>query len=137
MPGDCGADCEGTGVLSGIGRARTMMEACGVCFLSSFADGTRWKWEGRCRGDRQSCAGRDGGRADHRNLVQDIGIATAARRARLLMGPSCQVVSGMEKDAHSDKDMIRQAALDGGIQVRISDVPLFIWIKIMSVFSGG
>jgi nicotinate-nucleotide pyrophosphorylase (carboxylating) len=130
---------EGEGVVSGIDRARKLMEEAGILFSSPFVDGS-YVNEGeeiiRVTGNPVQIA-----LAEEQiigALSKSSGIATAARRALNGVSSSCQVVSGAWKKMPLQiKDLIRQAALDGGIQVRISDVPFVYLDKNYVRILGG
>jgi nicotinate-nucleotide pyrophosphorylase (carboxylating) len=130
---------EGMGVISGIGRARNMMTSLGLRFEASFADGD-------VVDEGQQIATVIGNpvqvvAAEERiigTLSKSSGIATAARRIRIEMGSACQVVSGGWKKMPAEiKNLIRQAALDGGIGVRITEEPFVYLDKNYVRILGG
>jgi nicotinate-nucleotide pyrophosphorylase (carboxylating) len=114
---------EASGVLSGIDRARKLMESLGLLFVSDLQDGA-YLAEGqeiaRVTGNPFQIA-----QAEEQiigSLSKSSGIATAAHKALIQAGPRCQVVSGGWKKMPLEiKDLIRQAVQDGGIDVHIHE----------------
>jgi nicotinate-nucleotide pyrophosphorylase (carboxylating) len=120
---------EAEGVLSGIERARKRMESLGLIFSSNLKDGSSLDV-----GQEIACViGNPVQLAMAEEqiigaLSKSSGIATASQRARLGVKSHCRVVSGGWKKMPLEmKELIRQAARDGGIDVRISEVP-FIYL---------
>jgi nicotinate-nucleotide pyrophosphorylase (carboxylating) len=130
---------EASGVLSGIERARELMQSLGLFFGSELEDGN-------AIGEGQEIARLEGDPikitlAEERvigALSKTSGIATAARKACLQAGGKLQVVSGgWKKMPFEIKDMIRQAALDGGVGMRISETPFVYLDKNYIRILGG
>lgn len=112
---------EAAGIVSGIERARRLNEALGLSFTSGLTDGSPIELGqevGRVVGNPFQIA-----QVEERiigALSKSSGIATAARRARLQAGPRLEVVSGGWKKMPLEiKDLVREAAHDGGVEVRI------------------
>ncbi len=130
---------ETKGVLSGIERARKLMEGLGLRFESDLKDGNTINAEqevARVTGNPIQIA-----RAEEQiigTLSKSSGIATAARQARFQAGPDCQVVSGGWKKMPLEiKDLVRAAVRDGGIDVRISHEPFVYLDKNYVRILGG
>ncbi len=130
---------EAGGVLSGIHRAREMMESLDLFFESDLAAGSTLdagQEIARVMGNPIQIA-----MAEDRiigALSKASGIATAAHKARVSAGSRCQVVSGGWKKMPLEiKDLIRQAASDGGIDVRISEKPFVYLDKNYIRILGG
>ncbi len=114
---------EAGGVLSGIRRARHLMESLALLFVSSVTDGTLigvGQEIARVAGNPLQIA-----QAEEKiigALSKSSGIATAAQQAFLKAGPRCQVVcGGWKKMPLEIKDLVRQAVQDGGIRTRIHE----------------
>jgi nicotinate-nucleotide pyrophosphorylase (carboxylating) len=125
---------EGAGILSGLGRARKRMTDLGLVFSTSFSEGSRVEEEERIAtvtGNPVQIA-----MAEEQIigiLSKSSGIATAAR-----LGPGKEVVSGGWKKMPSEiKEIVRQAALDGGIHVRICREPFVYLDKNYVRMLGG
>lgn len=71
-------------------------------------------------------------------ISKSSGIASAARRARIVAGKNLQVVSGAWKKMPLPiKDLVRQAILDGGIHFRISEEPfLYLDKNYLTILEG-
>lgn len=130
---------EGSGILSGLGRAKERMASLGLAFSSSLSDGGAVQEEDRIAtvtGNPVQMA-----MAEEQiigSLSKPSGIATAARIARMRMGPGKEVVSGGWKKMPLEiKEIVRQAALDGGIQVRICREPFVYLDKNYVRMLGG
>ena len=130
---------EGEGVVSGIEWLRTACIRLGIDLKGCRKSGTRIR-----RGDIIAVIE---GRAKQLALAEEeligwiskaSGIATAARRARKAAGKRLQIVSGAWKKMPPPvKELIRQAALDGGIQYRISRKPfLYLDKNYLKMFGG-
>jgi nicotinate-nucleotide pyrophosphorylase (carboxylating) len=105
------------------------MESMGLSFTSSLEDGSvidAGQEVARVIGDPVQIA-----KAEERiigALSKSSGIATAARRALRLAGSGCQVVSGGWKKMPIEmKELARQAVLDGGLMIRITNRP-FVYL---------
>jgi len=131
------AEAEGT--LSGMERASASMKSLGLSFSSDLYDGGPVK-------EGQQIAGITGNpvqvaMAEERvigALSKSSGIATAAFRAREEMHPHCRVVSGGWKKMPIEiKDHIREAALHGGIDIRILHKPFVYLDKNYVRILGG
>jgi len=127
------------GVLSGIKRARKVMESLGLSFASDLADGDTLdagQEIARVTGNPVQIA-----KAEERiigTLSKSSGIATAARKALQEAGGRYQVISGgWKKMPFEIKDLIRQAVRDGGINARISGKP-FVYLdkNYVRIFGG-
>jgi nicotinate-nucleotide pyrophosphorylase (carboxylating) len=71
-------------------------------------------------------------------ISKSSGIATAARRAKMAAGKGLKVVSGAWKKMPLPvKDLVRQAILDGGIHLRISEGPFLYLDKNYLKILGG
>jgi len=130
---------ESWGVLSGIERASASMESLGLSFLSDFHDGepvNEGQEIARIAGNPVQIA-----MAEERiigALSKSSGIASAAFRAREKAPPYCRLVSGGWKKMPKEiKDHIRKAALDGGIDIRISSKPFIYLDKNYVRILGG
>ncbi len=130
---------EGAGILSGLSRARERMAGLGLVFSTPFSEGSRVEEEERIAtvtGNPVQIA-----MAEEQIigiLSKPSGIATAARLARTRMGPDKEVVSGgWKKMPFEIKEIVRQAALDGGIQVRICRDPFVYLDKNYVRMLGG
>lgn len=130
---------EAPGVLSGIQGARDLAESLGLTFLSGLKAGTRisrGQELARITGNPFQIA-----RAEEQViglLSKPSGIATAARKAAEKAGGRCEIVSGgWKKMPYRIKDLIREAARDGGIKVRISDEPFVYLDKNYVRILGG
>ncbi len=130
---------EAAGVVSGVARAAKFSEELGLGFSSHLEDGDDLE-EGSqvvaLTGDPCSIV-----RAEDSVigiLSKSSGIATAARRAREKAGSHFRVVSGGFKKMPSEiKDLVRQAAHDGGIGIRITDKPFVYLDKNYVRIMGG
>ncbi len=130
---------EAAGVLSGIQRARRMMESLGLFFASDLADGgsiDAGQEIARVTGNPLQIV-----QAEERiigALSKSSGVATAARKAFQKAGGRYQVVSGgWKKMPFEIKDLIRQAVRDGGMNASISDEP-FVYLdkNYVRIFRG-
>lgn len=71
-------------------------------------------------------------------ISKSSGVATAARRAKIAAGKDLKVVSGAWKKMPLPmKDLVRQAILDGGIHLRISEKPFLYLDKNYLKILGG
>lgn len=130
---------EGEGVISGLARARVQMESLGMLFISPLQDGSSIH-EGqelaRVIGNPVQAV-----MAEEQiigTLSKTSGIASAARLALARMGPGPQIVSGGWKKMPLEiKAMVRQAALDGGVQIRITEGPFVYLDKNYVRILGG
>jgi nicotinate-nucleotide pyrophosphorylase (carboxylating) len=127
------------GVLSGMERASASMKSLGLNFFSEFRDSS-FVNEGqeiaRITGNPVQVAMAE--ECIIGVLSKSSGIATAAYGAREKMHPRCRVVSGGWKKMPMEiKDHIRKAALDGGIDVRISHKPFVYLDKNYVRILGG
>jgi nicotinate-nucleotide pyrophosphorylase (carboxylating) len=131
--------CERPGVLSGVKRARVMMEDLGLSFQCELRDGASLETGqeiARVIGNPLQIS-----RAEERiigALSKPSGVATAARRAKLGAGSHCKVVSGGWKKMPLEiKAILRQALCDGGIGIRITEDP-FIYLdkNYVRIFGG-
>lgn len=120
---------EADGVLSGIERARRMMDEVGLEFSSFLADGRLIRAGeeiARVTGDPVQIA--MGEERIIGTLSKSSGIATAARKALREIGNGCTVVSGGWKKMPLEiKELVRKAAQDGGVSARISSDP-FVYL---------
>jgi len=114
---------EAGGVLSGIERARNLMELLGLLFESNMSDGDSFepgREIARVIGNPVQVA-----QAEERIIgavSKSSGIATAARHALSRAGLGCQVVcGGWKKMPLEIKDLVRQAVWDGGLHSRICE----------------
>ena len=130
---------ERCGILSGVERAAGSMESLGLSFLSDLYDGgpvNEGQEIARIAGNPVQIA-----MAEERiigALSKSSGIATAAFRAREKALPHCRIVSGGWKKMPVEiKDHIRKAALDGGIDIRISSKPFIYLDKNYVRILGG
>jgi nicotinate-nucleotide pyrophosphorylase (carboxylating) len=130
---------EAAGVVSGIDRAGHLIESLGLDLATDLADGA-------VIDSRQEIARVAGNPLQIAQVEERIigavskssGIATAARRARLLAGSRCKVVSGGWKKMPLEiKDLVRKAAQDGGIDIRICDEPFLYLDKNYVRILGG
>ena len=130
---------EREGILSGLKRASASMESLGLHLSSNLRDGGP-------AGEGQEIARITGNpvqitMAEERiigALSKSSGIATAAFRAREEMHPHCCVVSGGWKKMPMEiKDPIRNAAIDGGIDIRILNKPFVYLDKNYVRILGG
>ena len=71
-------------------------------------------------------------------LSKSSGIATAARKAKAAVGSRCRVVCGGSKKMPSEiKELVRQAVIDGGLDVRMLDQPFVYLDKNYVRILGG
>jgi nicotinate-nucleotide pyrophosphorylase (carboxylating) len=130
---------EAGGVLSGLKRASGSMESLGLSFSSEFYDGApvnEGREIARIVGNPVQIAMAE----EHiiGTLSKSSGIATVAFRAREKSPPHCRVVSGGWKKMPVEiKGLIRQAASDGGIDIRISNKPFIYLDKNYVRILGG
>ncbi len=130
---------EQEGVLSGIKRASESMRSLGLNFFSDFHDGgpvKKGQEIARIAGNPVQIAMAE----EHviGTLSKSSGIATAAFRASEKASPHCRVVSGGWKKMPVEiKDLIRKAASDGGIDIRISNKPFIYLDKNYVRILGG
>lgn len=130
---------EAAGVVSGIDRAGHLMESLGLALTSDLADGDVIELGqeiARVVGNPFQIV-----RAEERiigAISKSSGIATAARQARIRAGSRCKVVSGGWKKMPLEiKDLVRKAARDGGIDIRICDEPFAYLDKNYVRILGG
>jgi nicotinate-nucleotide pyrophosphorylase (carboxylating) len=130
---------EEAGVLSGIQRARKLMETLGLSFASKLEDGAPLENEQeivRVTGNPVQIA-----EAEERligALSKFSGIATAAKAALQRSNSKYQVVAGgWKKMPFELKDSIRQAVRDGGLTARICDKPFIYLDKNYVRILGG
>ena len=130
---------EAAGTLSGIQRARDLTESQGLFFLSDLQDGdsfyenTEVAW---VTGNPFLIAQAE--EVVIGTLSKSSGIATMARQALLKAGSRFRIVSGgWKKMPRQIKDLVRQAVLDGGIQIRITDKPFVYLDKNYVRILGG
>jgi nicotinate-nucleotide pyrophosphorylase (carboxylating) len=130
---------EASGVLSGLERAGRIGEDLGLSVNSTLQDGADLDIGSqvvKLTGGPCSIA-----RAEDviiGTLSKSSGIATAARQARENAGPHFRVVSGgFKKMPIEIKHIVRQAARDGGIGIRISDKPFVYLDKNYVRILGG
>jgi nicotinate-nucleotide pyrophosphorylase (carboxylating) len=130
---------ESGGVLSGIERCRKLIESLDLAFSTELSDGHIVE-------DEQSIACVVGNpiqiaMAEEQiigTLSKSSGIATAAHQAQLKIGTQIQVVSGgWKKMPFEIKDLIRQAAHDGGIGIRMLESPFIYLDKNYVRILGG
>jgi nicotinate-nucleotide pyrophosphorylase (carboxylating) len=130
---------EAAGVVSGVARAAKIAEDLGLTFSSALEDGDNLHDGSQVveiTGDPYSIA-----RAEDviiGTLSKSSGIATVARQTREKAGSHFRVVSGGFKKMPSEiKQLVRQAAQDGDIGIRISDEPFVYLDKNYVRMLGG
>ncbi|MDQ7783907.1 MAG: hypothetical protein RDU20_13575 [Desulfomonilaceae bacterium] len=130
---------EAAGVVSGLERAAETGTDLGLKVSSTLRDGDRLDAGSRVvelRGNPCAIA-----RAEDviiGTLSKSSGIATAARRARETAGSHFRVVSGGFKKMPTEiKHIVRKAAQDGGIGIRILDGPFVYLDKNYVRILGG
>jgi nicotinate-nucleotide pyrophosphorylase (carboxylating) len=130
---------EKAGVLSGIERARRLMESLGLCFESKAQDGGSLE-------NLQEIACVTGNPVQIAQAEETLigalskfsGIATAARAALQKADGKYSVVSGgWKKMPFELKEPIRQAVRDGGLNARICDQPFIYLDKNYVRILGG
>lgn len=130
---------EKAGILSGTQRARNIMEALGLSFVSSLEDGSplhNGQEIARVTGNPVQMA-----QAEER-LIGAVskfsGIATAAESALQKTNGKYKVVAGgWKKMPFELKEPIQQAIRDGGVNLRISDEPFVYLDKNYVRMLGG
>ncbi len=130
---------EAPGVLSGLDHCRDLAELLDLAFETEVRDGheiTRHAVIARVSGNPvQISKGEDlllGA------LSKASGIASAARKAKAMVGSRCRLVSGgFKKMPIEIKSVLRRAVADGGLEVRMLDQPfLYLDKNYVRIFGG-